>query len=173
MTTTGSTRRTFIQTAGSALSVPLAAAAATAPAAVGGDGDPLKARLAYLEDLGAIRALNQEYARHVNAGDRDAIGVLFVNPSDPQVDPDIRSMTPDGFGEQEVIDIAPDRETATAQLQCTVHVESAIGPSCPLVEMARQQGGGVVRRTERRVFEHAYVRREGVWKLKRSTARVV
>ena len=164
-TTTGSTRRSFIQTAGAALSVPLAATAATVPAGAAVDGDSLKARLAYLEDLDAIRALNQEYARHVNAGAHDVIGSLFANPSDARVDPDVRGMAPGGFGEQDVIDVAPDRQTATGHLHCTVQVETAIGPSCPLVEMARQQGGGVVRRTEHRVLENAYVRRDGVWKI--------
>ena len=39
-----------------------------------------------------------------------------------------------------------------------------IGPDCPLVAMAREQGGGVVRHTERGTLENAYVKREGVWK---------
>jgi hypothetical protein len=165
-TTTGATRRSFIQTAGAAISAPLAAAAVAMPSSAAPDGDP-SARLAYLEDLDAIRALNQEYARHVNAGTPDAIGVLFANPSDARVDPDVHGIAPDGFGEQDVIRIAPDRQTATALLHCAVHLETAIGPSCPLVEMAVQQGGGVVRRTEQRVFENAYVRRDGVWKVER------
>jgi hypothetical protein len=52
-----------------------------------------------------------------------------------------------------------------------VQSETAIGPDCPLVEMARQHGGGVVRRTERGVFENAYVRRGGIWKILRSVYR--
>ena len=151
-TSSGSTRRSFIQSAGAALSVPLAAAAATVPVSAAGDGDPL-ARLARLEDLDAIRALNQEYARRVHAG---------------EVDLDVRGMTPDGFGAHDVIDIAPDRQTATALLHCTLTLETAIGPDCPLVEMARQQGGGVVRTTERAVLEHACVRRDGIWTIQRS-----
>ena len=39
---------------------------------------------------------------------------------------------------------------------------------CPLVEMAREQGGGVVRRKERVIFEHVYVKHGGVWKIQRS-----
>jgi hypothetical protein len=34
--------------------------------------------------------------------------------------------------------------------------------------MARQQGGGVIRRAERRVLENAYVKHDGVWKIERS-----
>jgi hypothetical protein len=37
--------------------------------------------------------------------------------------------------------------------------------------MAREQGGGVVRRTEQGVFEHLYVRHGGIWKIRRSTYR--
>jgi hypothetical protein len=156
MTRPFATRRSFIQTAGAALSVPLAAAAANVPVSAG--GDPLHARLARLEDLDAIRALNREYARQVNAG---------------EIDLGIRAVAPHGGGEEDVIDIAPDRLTATALVHCTLHIESAIGPDCPLVEMARQQGGGVVRHTERGVFEHPSVRRDGIWRIERSTHRVI
>lgn len=146
MKTTSSTRRSFIQTAGAALSAPLAVAAATVPSSAAPAGDDPNARLAYLEDLDAIRTLNHEFATHLNA-------------------------SPDSFGEHEVVDIASDRQTATGQLHCRLQIETEIGPSCPLVEMARQQGGGVVRRTEQGVFELAYVRRDGVWKIERSTYR--
>jgi len=70
--------------------------------------------------------------------------------------------------ERDVIDIAPDRQTAMARLHFTAQLETVLGPSCPLVEMAKQQGGGVVQRTERAVFENAYVRRDGVWRIQRS-----
>jgi hypothetical protein len=172
-----STRRGFIQTtiqtAGAALSMPLAGAAASAPVSAAKPSDSLTARLAYLEDMDAIRALNREYARHANAGAHEALGALFANPSEAQIDEDVRPVAPDDFGEHDVIDIAPDRQSATALLHCTVHVESAIGPSCPLVDMARQQGGGVVRRTERGAFENVYVRREGIWKIQRCAYRAI
>jgi SnoaL-like domain len=165
-----STRRSFIWTAGAAFSAPLAAAAAVAPAAPPETDDPL-ARLAMLEDVNAIRALNHAYARHIGAAEHQQLAALFANPSDARIDPDVRAIVPYAFGEDDVVEVAADRQTATARLHCTLHAESAIGPSCPLVEMAREQGGGVVRRTERVVIEHDYVRREGVWKIRRSTHR--
>jgi SnoaL-like protein len=152
MKTTAATRRSFIQTAGAALSAPLAVAAATVPASAVPVVDDANLRLAYLEDLQAIRALNQEFARH------------YANPG-------IRGITPDPFADHDVIDIGPDRQTATALIHCTVHMENEIGPSCTLVEMAKQQGGGVVRRSEAGVFEHTYVRRDGIWKIQRSSYR--
>ena len=164
-----STRRSFIRTAGTALSAPLAVAAANTPVSAVGDADPMASRLGMLEDANAIRALNQAFARHVNAGADEAIAGLFSDAAEARIDPAIRSIMADGFGEQDAIDIAPDRQTATGVIHCTVETETAIGPSCPLVEMARQQGGGVIRRSETGVFEQAYVKRDGVWKILRST----
>jgi hypothetical protein len=163
-----STRRSFIRTAGTALSAPLAAVAVTTPLGAVQEVDPLTARLARLEDECAIRALNQAYARHLNAGASEAMAALFADASDARVDTSLRSVSADGFGEQDAIDVAADRQTATARVYCVVEADTVIGPSCPLVEMAREQGGGVVTRTEHGVFENAYVRRDGIWRLQRS-----
>jgi hypothetical protein len=160
---TVSTRRSFITVAGAALSAPLAAVAGTLPAKVA-EGDLLKTRLETLEDLNAIRALNRAYARHVNAGAHEQIAALFADPSDAPTDTGIHGISADGFGEDDPIEIAADRQAATACLRCTVQMEAAIGPSCPLVEMARLQGGGVVSWSEPGVFENTYVRRAGTWK---------
>jgi hypothetical protein len=168
-TPTVSTRRSFIQIAGAAV----AATATSVPVRAATEADPLEMRLAYLEDVNAIRALNQEYARHVNAGARAPMAALFADPTEAPINPDVTGVTPDGFGEHDVIDVAPDRRTATALLHCTVHVQTAIGPDCPLVEMARAQGGGIVRQTEHGVFDNAYVRRDGVWKIARSGYRLL
>jgi hypothetical protein len=54
-------------------------------------------------------------------------------------------------------------------MHCGVELETAIGPICLLVEMARAQGGGFVRRSESGVFEQSYIKREGMWTLQRST----
>jgi SnoaL-like domain len=173
---TRSTRRKFIGTAGVALSAPIAAAAATVPAVVRrserGD-DSVEARLARLEDIEAIRALNHAYAKHVNDGARDAVVALFADPSSAAIETGLLAVTTDHSGEPDAIDVAPDGATATARLHRRVEIESAIGPDCPLVDMARAQGGGVVRRTERGVFEHVYLREDGVWKIERATYRVV
>jgi hypothetical protein len=142
------------------LSVPLAAVGATLPATLVADGDPQVTRLGLLEDVNAIRALNQAWARRINAGEEETIAELGI-----------RSLAADGFGDRDVIEVGGDRQTATGLVHRTVEIETVIGPSCPLVEMAREQGGGVVRRSEAGVFENVYVRCDGIWTVQRSTYR--
>lgn len=135
------TRRSFIAVAGAALSAPVAAAATALPGRI--ESDPTKARLEHLEDLNEIRALNHAYLIG-----RSTSG---VSPAD--------------FGEHDVIEIAEDRQTATARLHVIVHAETALDPDCTLVEMAQAQGEGVVRTTSPAVLENTYVRRGGTWKI--------
>ena len=138
MTTSQSTRRSFMWTAGAALSAPLAVVGATTPPAVV-EEDTLT-RLTRLEDVNAIRALNQTFARLVDAGAHEEITHLFFDPANVRIDPEVRGLTADGFGEHDAIEVARDRTTATALLHCTVRAESPIEPDCPLLEMARQEG---------------------------------
>jgi hypothetical protein len=156
-----STRRSFIRKTGAALSAPIAAAAAVVPLGATTAGESLADRLGRLEDENAIRGLMRTFARQVSAGEAQSLGI----------DPGIRDVTASAFGEHDAIEIAPDRQTATSLMHCTVQIETAIGPSCPLVEMAREQGGGVVRRTEAGVFETACVRRDGQWIIERAAYR--
>ena len=168
-----SSRRSFIVTAGTALSAPIAVAAATLPASPAVDLDDPSARLARLEAMAAIRALNQQYARSVNVGERDALAGLFADPSAAAIDPAIRSLVVDSAAGDDAIEVAPDGRSATARLHRVVEVEDAIGPSCPLVDMAREQGGGTVRRRGRVLLENAYVQHDGVWKIHRTAWRPV
>jgi hypothetical protein len=172
-TTSTATRRSFIRTAGAALSGSVAGAVAVAPQPVDAAfaPDDAAARLARLEDLHAIRELNQSYSRHVNARQFDELASLFAHPADVGLDPAVCGMTASGFGEGDAIEIAQDGQTATARLAAVVTLERDIGPDCPVVRMARAQGGGVVTLTQPGVFENVYVRRDGAWKFLRSTFR--
>jgi len=167
-----STRRSFFWQAGAALSVPLGASGAHA-ATSRSDSDDLQARLAALEDANAIRVLQQTYARLVNAGAHEQLAKLFAAVSDARVDATIRCLSPEDFGEHDVIAVAADRNSATATALCTVRIATAIEPRCSLEEMARQQGDGFVTASERRVLENSYVKQSGVWKIKSSTYRDV
>jgi MoaF N-terminal domain len=159
-TKVASTRRSFIRKTGAALSMPLAAAAATGSVSAAPD-DPAASRIARLEDLEAIRALSQAFARQVNAGDAGSLGI----------DASIRNISAHEFGARDVIEILPDGLSAKSLMHCIVEIETAISPSCPLVEMAREQGGGVVKRSETGVFENTYDKRDGIWTIERATYR--
>jgi hypothetical protein len=161
-----SSRRRFFLQASAALSVPLAASAVHARQA-GADDAGANARLAVLEDKSAIRALQQEYVRHVNSGAHEKASLLFANPSAAWLDASVRSLAANGFGEQDAIEISPDHSTATARTHCAVQTETAIGPNCTLVEMARGQGEGVLRQSENRVLVSTYVKVGGAWKIER------
>jgi hypothetical protein len=159
-----STRRRFFLQASAALSVPLAASALHAAKPDDGNAN---ARLAALEDEKAIRELQQAYARLVNSGAPEKARRLFMSPSDAKIDASVRTLSMDGFGEHDAIEIAPDRTSATARTCCAVQTEAAIGPNCTLVDMARQQGEGVLRRSEKRTLVVACVKVDGAWKIER------
>jgi hypothetical protein len=135
------TRRKFFGGA-AVLAAPLAAGAAAA-------SDDLAARLAALEDTNAIRALLRDWAQRVNAGAAAT---------------SIRSVTFDADG---TIAVAANG-TATARVPCTVETTTPIGGDDTLVEMARLQGDGVVRRNEQRVLASTFVKRNGIWQLEQT-----
>jgi hypothetical protein len=161
------TRRLFL--AGAALSAPLAAAGAAS--ASGGAADDLKARLAALEDVGAIRALNAAYLRGVNARVRDEVAALFADPAQAALDPHVARLAAESVDALDAVEVSADRASAMARLACVADTETPITPSCPLVEMAREQGEGVVRRSERWTLELDYVRDAEGWKIARAELR--
>ena len=189
-----STRRSFFWTAGAALSATAASAVAGLSEQKARDEETPEARLARLEDTNAIRQLHQAYAKHLNARAYDEAVSLFTDDAEVQFARGvfvgklhgIRRLYVEHFGgpltaarpqprhallqsqthQQDIVEIAADRRTAAARFHCTVQAEAAIAPGCPLVEMALQQGGGVIRWVEGGVFEHSCVREGEVWKIK-------
>ena len=166
-----STRRRFFWQAGAALSAPLAVAAAPARPGDTAGSASLRERLEVLEDVEAIRALNRSLAQHVNAREPAAIAALYIEPAAAAAVRSLAGLVPDTLEAAEAVELAADRQTATATIRCIVSTETAIGPDCTLVQMARQQGEGVRRQTETRVFEHDYVKRDGSWRLLRTLQR--
>ena len=138
------TRRRFFGGA-AALAAPLATGAAVA-------GDDLAARLAALEDESTIRAVLRGWAQDVSAGKLTA---SVAN---------IRSLTLDS---DLSVSVAANG-TATARVPCIVETATPIDGDETLVEMARQQGDGVVRRSERRVLASTLVKHGGIWILERT-----
>jgi hypothetical protein len=159
-------RRTFIRTAGAALSAPLAATA-VAQAAPGTGGDELRTRLARLEDLAAIRALTHAWLRHLAAGDPEAAAPLFAGPSRGAIEGLTAGARVERASDEDGLVFSEDGRSATAGVSCTVAIETPLAPDCTLVEMAQQQGGGIVRRVEGGVLEPEYLRRPDGWRIAR------
>jgi hypothetical protein len=168
-TTVNSARRGFLWKASAALAAPLAVGAASASAHATAR-DASQARLAELEDVNAIRELTRRYVRHVNAGAHEDAAALFAEPA--RADKRFaRTLSADPLGGEDSIEIAAGGTSATGRLHCTGVIETPIEPATPLVEMARAQGGGVVRRSERGVLEGTYVKRDGGWRIGRLSFR--
>lgn len=167
---TDTARRRFFRQAGAALSAPLAVAAMPASGA-DAEHEALKARLAALEDERAIRELHHAYVAHLNAGARDAAEPLFPGLAGTAPDERLRGVSAGPPERRDVVEIAADGRAAVARVHCIAQIETPIEPDCPLVRMAREQGGGVSRRSESGVLEYACVKRNGAWKILRATWR--
>ena len=158
-------RRRFVWKAGTALAAPAAIAAPAENAAALSDAAALKTRLALFEQQNAIRAVLRAYVRHVNGAEDGAqLSSVCVNPAAVRL-PGVRTLTPDPHAADDVIEVAENGLTATARLQYAAETERPIEPACPLVEMARAQGGGVLRQGERGVLEGSFVKVNGAWKI--------
>ncbi len=155
---TASTRRSFLKS-GALLVAPLAAAVPTAVLA----GDGLKARLARLEDEAAIRELHQSWLRRINTGVGDAATPMFATPEGIALDPAVRSIAADHGRQPDVIEVAADGKSAAGMFPCAVEIETMIARDCTLAQMAHAQGGGFVRRIERRMLKVEYVKTPGAW----------
>jgi hypothetical protein len=135
------TRRWFFAKAGATLAAPLAATAAFA-----GERDGagyLAGRRSAFEDVDAIRAL---------------LAALLADPARLGLDAGANIAA----DRDDAITIATDG-AATARVPCTVETATPIESCGTLVEMARLQGDGVVRRSERRVLASTFVKRNGIW----------
>ncbi len=163
MTTMQSTRRNFLKI-GSVIAAPLAAAAPGMAQA----GDDAAERLARLEDINAIRDLAARYVMAVNAGRAEEARALFVDPDRPPADDTVRFIGADA-GALSAIELSADRTGARLSAACTVRTETPITPSCPLVEMAKLQGEGVVRAESARMLTADFVKTDGAWKIAQAT----
>jgi hypothetical protein len=168
-----SSRRRFFWKAGALLSAPLATATHCNAAGRSIDNDALARRLASLEDVNAIRELHEAYVQSTNRGDHAEAARLFVIPSKMEIDKTVRRVFADRFDDIDTVEIDPNSQTAIARVRCTVEIETMIGPGCTLVDMARGQGEGVLRRSESRVLEGSYVKHQGVWRIARMAWRPV
>lgn len=147
-----STRRWFLK-GGALLAVPVAAGAMPA-AALADDG--LQARVDRLEDEAAIRDVHEAWLRRVNAGGLDA-----------PLDGGVRRIFSDHAGAPDWVELAADGRSAAGRFDCTVETETVLAEDCTLAQMARVQGHGALRRTERRRLTVDYTKTGSGWKIAR------
>ena len=137
------TRRKFFGGA-AALAAPLAAGATVA-----------RDDLAVLDDASAIRTLLLNWAHALNTGKITAPAA------------NVRSLTLDADA-----NVAVDANgMATAHVPCTIETATPLDGNETLVEMARQQGDGVVRRSEQRVLHGSFVKQDGFWRFAKAELR--
>ena len=161
-TESNSTRRRFFWKAGAALSAPLAAGMAVAASPAEHE---LRARVARFEQAEAIRDLQRRFVRYLNAGD-SRLGGLFVDARSVAALDGVRSLRSAGLGDAELLEIAADGQRACVQLAVGVEMQMALEGQGTLVEMARAQGDGFVRRSERKVLTVDYIRLADGWRIR-------
>jgi len=154
------TRRSFLK-GGALLAAPLAVAV---PAAIVAD-DASKGRLAKLENEAAIRELHRAWLRSVNTGARDEAASLFADPKRAAFDTSVSGIAPDHAGAPDAIEVAADGARAAGRFDCVVEVAAPIPQDTTLAQMAHAQGGGYIRRTERRALHVQYAKASGAWRI--------
>ena len=152
-----SSRRAFLK-GGALIAAPLAAAGSAAAAAQ----DRPSARLQQLEDEAALGKLHQTWLRQINAGAHRDAALLFADPRRAGFAEPVRAIATDHLGEQ-LIEVAEGGLRAVGRFHSLVELESELPHSFTLGQMAHAQGGGLVRRTEKRVVKVEYVKANGAW----------
>jgi hypothetical protein len=158
---TTSTRRSFLKS-GTLLGLPLAAVAAPAVATA---DDELKIRLARLENEAAIREVHQTWLRSINTGAGETSVAVLAGSEVAGLDSAVRKIAADHEGQTDAIQVSADGENAVGRFHCLVEFESPIAQDCTIGQMAHAQGGGFVRRTERRVLKVKYAKSSSAWNI--------
>jgi len=170
-------RRTFIRNAGAALSATVAASTAAAGSEPASRTDTQPA-----ED--AIRRLHHTFIERLNQRRYDELPELFArsDTQPPRVAHFYRTL-PEGVlppvhdylvGHEQhldTIEVAPDQRNATARFHCLTRMEAELSPTLPLIDMARQQGQGVIQWWESGVLETTYVMSASGWQISRLSFR--
>ena len=154
----------------------------------------LSNQLGILEDTNAIRRLHDAFSDALNKRHSEDIVNLFAEDAEVHFNGGIfvgkehgvRRLYAEHFGrrfterkdepvhrflldqtqQQDTVAVAPDRQSAKARFHCLMQAEAAIASNSPLVEMARQQGQGIMQWWESGVYENSYVKDGDVWKIK-------
>jgi carotenoid cleavage dioxygenase len=154
-------------------------------------------RLGVLEDVESIRKLQHTFAAYLNSRDYERIVELFASDSEVHLwggvfigkDVGVRRLYVEHFARRlseefrepvqdyllshvqhlDMIEVVPDRQCATARFHCLMRTEEGVGSGIPIMEMARQQGEGVLHWWEPGVFENTYAKTGSTWLITRLT----
>jgi hypothetical protein len=155
--------------------------------------DRLSKQLGILEDTNAIRKLHHAYGYYLDKGIWEEIVNLFADDGEVYFNGGIfegknrgvRRLYIDYFGggfagnnfgpiqgflldqtqEQDVVEVAPGRKCAKARFHCLMQMAAKVVSDSPLMEMARQQGQGILQWWEGGIYDNSYVRDGDVWKI--------
>lgn len=155
--------------------------------------DRLSKQLGILEDTNTIRKLHHAYGYYLDKGIWAEIVNLFADDGEVYFNGGIfegknrgvRRLYIDYFGEgfagnnfgpiqgflldqtqeQDVVEVAPDRKCAKARFHCLMQMAAKVVSDSPLMEMARQQGQGILQWWEGGIYDNSYVRDGDVWKI--------
>lgn len=173
----------------------VAMGAGNAPRAEGATGDSqeldrVSHQLGLREDADAIRQVHRAFGAALNERRYEDLVRLFTDDARIHFNggvlagEEIRRLYVEQFGRrveepkpepvhtcvidsahESSVEVAADRQSATARFPCLTQLECALEGSSPLVEMARQQGQGVRQWWEHGLYENSYVKRDGAWKI--------
>jgi hypothetical protein len=151
-------RRAFLRNAGAAVAASTATAAGAAGVAAATSQQPSEGTVKPGDDERAIHQLHHAFLARLNSGQRDGLGAS-PSPLPTSILGDAQHL--------DTISIAPDQQRATARFHCLARLDTALheGASRSLLEMARQQGQGVIQRWESGVLQSEYVKVASLWKL--------
>ena len=163
----------------------------------------LSNRLGILEDEKTIRTLHQTYQTYLDDGRYEEVVGLFAEDGEVVFNGGVFKGQKDGISrlyrdcfssgltgkkigpapgfevdserQQETIKVSADRLSASAQFPYSIQVGTPMAPDSQLVQMARLQGGGIVKWCEGGTYEISYAKdiKDGNWKIKRLEYRVL
>jgi hypothetical protein len=163
--------------------------------------DRLSNQLGILEDTNAIRKLHQAYGYYLDKGIYEEIVNLFADDGEVYFnggifvgkDRGVRRLYIDHFGQgfagkngepvhgflldhtqqQDVVNVAPDRKSAKARFHCFMQAWVRDPSEYPMMELARQQGQGILQWWEGGVYENLYLKDGDSWKIKKLDYRAI
>ncbi|MBP1623521.1 MAG: hypothetical protein H6Q07_1541 [Acidobacteria bacterium] len=155
----------------------------------------LSNQLGIIEDTNAIRKLHHAYGYYLNKMIWEDIVNLFAEDGEVHFnggifegkDKGVRRLYIDNFGKgfagnnfgpvqgflldqtqvQDVVEVAPGRESAKGRFHCLMQMGAQVVSDSPLMEMARQQGQGILQWWEGGIYDNTYVRDGDAWKIRK------